>query len=196
MRNAVFLSAAMAVAVVAVGWAADIGTRADADALEAKLVQIAMNGLAPKPASRTTPVTEREVNAYLQAHGRELPKGVLDPSVQILPDGRLQGRATVDLDQVRDAKPRDTFSAWNLLRGQVPVEAAGVLRTEKGVAAFTLDSASVAGVPVPKAILQEVVSYYSKGPNATEGVNFEAPFRLPAHIREIKTAMGRATVVQ
>jgi hypothetical protein len=196
MRNAVFLSAAIALATIAVGWAADIGTRADADALERKLVQIATNGLADKPLSRDTPVTEREVNAYLQAHGGELPKGVLDPSVQILPDGRLLGRATVDLDQVRSAKPRDTFSAWTLLRGQVPVEAAGVLRTQNGVAAFTLDSASVAGVPVPKAILQEVVSYYSKGPNASEGVNFEAPFRLPAHIREIKTAMGRATVVQ
>jgi len=62
--------------------------------------------------------------------------------------------------------------------------------------AFTLESATVGGIPVPKSVLQELVSYYSQGPNAKDGVNFEAPFRLPAHIREIHTAMGRATVVQ
>jgi hypothetical protein len=196
MRNVVVLSACLALASIAVAWAADVGTRADADALEQKLFQIAANGLAAKPASRTTPVTERELNAYLQAHGREMPQGVIDPSVSILPDGRLLGRATVDLDAVRTSKDRDTFSAWTLLRGQVPVEAAGVLRTQNGVAAFTLDSATVSGVPVPKSILQEVVGYYSKGPSSSEGINFEAPFRLPAHIREIHTAMGRATVVQ
>ena len=73
---------------------------------------------------------------------------------------------------------------------------AGILRTENGVAAFTLESATVGGIPVPKSVLQELVSYYSQGPNAKDGVNFEAPFRLPAHIREIHTAMGRAMVVQ
>ena len=197
MRSPILVGAALALMTVAVAWAADVGTREDANALEQKLVQIATNGLAAKPISRSTPVTEREINAYLQAHGREsLPQGVLDPSVSILPDGRLSGRATVDLDAVRTSKERGMMSPWTLLRGTVPVEAAGTLRTQNGVAAFTLDSAAVGGVPVPKAVLQELVSYYSKGPNATEGVNFEAPFRLPAHIREIHTAMGRATVVQ
>ena len=58
------------------------------------------------------------------------------------------------------------MSPWTLLRGTVPVEAAGILRTEKGVAAFTLESATVGGIPVPKSVLQELVSYYSQGPNA------------------------------
>jgi hypothetical protein len=197
MRSPILGGAALALMTVAVGWAADTGSRADADALEQKLVLIATNGLAAKPVSRSTPVTERELNAYLQAHSREsLPQGVLDPRVSILPDGRLAGRATVDLDAVRTSKERAMISPWTLLRGTVPVEAVGTLRTQNGVAAFTLESASVGGVPVPKTVLQELVSYYSKGPNAKEGVNFEAPFRLPARIREIHTAMGRATVVQ
>ena len=89
------------------------------------------------------------------------------------------------------------MSPWTLLRGTVPVEATGILRTENGVAAFTLESATVGGMPVPKSVLQELVSLLlAEGANAKDGVNFEAPFRLPAHIREIHTAMGRATVVQ
>ena len=197
MRHSILIVGTVALAAVATAQAADIGTRADADALERKIVQIATNGLAQKPAEKSTPVLERELNAYLQAHSREqMPKGVLDPRVSILPDGRLSGTATVDLDAVRTSKERGMMSPWTLLRGTVPVEAAGILRTENGVAAFTLESATVGGIPVPKSVLQELVSYYSQGPNAKDGVNFEAPFRLPAHIREIHTAMGRATVVQ
>src|SRR5262245_16022657 len=125
------IGACMALAGVAALWAADLGTRADADALEQKIVQIATNGMAEKPASKSTPVLEREINAYLQAHGREtMPQGVIDPSVSILPDGRLSGRAAVDLDAVRTSKDRGMMSPWTLLRGTVPVEATGILRTE------------------------------------------------------------------
>jgi hypothetical protein len=196
MRPSILITG-LALAAVAVVNAADVGTRADADALERKIVGIATNGLAEKPAAKTTAVLEREVNAYLQAHSKEqMPQGVLDPRVSIQPDGRLTGTATVDLDAVRNSKERGVLSPWTLLRGTVPVEASGILRTENGVAAFTLEEASVGGVPVPKAVLQELVSYYSKGPNSKDGINFEQPFRLPAHIREIHTAMGQATVVQ
>ena len=72
----------------------------------------------------------------------------------------------------------------------------GLLRTENGVGAFTLDSATVGGVPVPKSVLQELVAYYSKSESQPEGLNFEAPFRLPARIREIRTTIGQALVVQ
>lgn len=197
MRHSILIGLSVAFAAAATVWAADVGTRADADALERKIVSIATNGLAEKPATKATDVLEREVNAYLQAHSREqMPKGVVDPRVSILPDGRLSGTATVDLDAVRTSQERGMLSPWTLLRGTVPVEASGILRTGNGVAAFTLEEATVGGVPVPKSVLQELVSYYSRGPNAKDGVNFEQPFRLPAHIREIHTAMGRATVVQ
>jgi hypothetical protein len=185
--------------VAAMALAADsgVGTRADADALQTKLLQIATNGLAQKPVSRNTPVTERELNAFLRAHASEsLPQGVIDPLVTILADGHLTARAMVDLDEVRNSKERGTFSPWTILRGRVPVEASGLLRTENGVGAFTLDSATVGGVPVPKSVLQELVAYYSKSESQPEGLNFEAPFRLPARIREIRTTIGQALVVQ
>lgn len=189
--------AALTLGVIVVSADAGVGSRADADNLQQKFFQIATNGMAAKPASRQTPVNEREVNAYLRTIARpSLPQGVIDPLVTILPDGRLDAQATVDLDQVRTAKARSVMSPWSLLRGQVPVQANGTLRSENGVAAFTLDSATVGGVPVPKSVLQELVSYYSKSATQPEGVNFEAPFRLPAHIREIRTTLGQALVVQ
>jgi hypothetical protein len=140
---------------------------------------------------------ERELNAYISVHGKsELPAGVIDPMVSILPDGRLTGRATVDLDAVRTSQERGMLSPWALLRGQLPVEAIGVLRTQKGVGAFTLESAYVGGVPVPKTILQELVTYYSRSESQPQGINIEAPFQLPANILEIRTAQGQALVVQ
>jgi hypothetical protein len=198
MRRMIFgVMAITSVAAIAIGADAGVGTRADADALQNKLLQIATNGLAQKPVSRNTPVTEREVNAFLRAHASEsLPQGVIDPLVTILPDGRLTGRAMVDLDEVRNSKERGTFSPWTLLRGRVPVEASGLLRTENGVGAFTLESATVGGVPVPKSVLQELVAYYSKSESQPAGLNFEAPFRLPSRIREIRTKLGQALVVQ
>lgn len=177
--------------------AASTGSRADADAFHSKLVQIATNGLAEKPSARRVTVLEREVNAYLSVHGRrDLPAGVVDPLIRILPDGRLNGRATVDLDAVRAQKDRGMLSPWSLVRGTVPVEAIGVLRTGNGVGAFTLESATVGGLPVPKAMLQELVSYYSRSESQPAGVDIEAPFRLPARIREIQTQQGQALVVQ
>ena len=71
-----------------------------------------------------------------------------------------------------------------------------MLRTQKGVGAFTLESANVGGVPVPKTILQELVTYYSRSESQPQGINIEAPFRLPAEIQEIRTAQGQALVVQ
>jgi hypothetical protein len=172
-------------------------SRADADAFHTKLVQIATHGLAEKRPARRTTVLEREVNAYIAVHGKsDLPAGVVDPEITILPDGRLTGRATVDLDAVRNSQQRGMVSPWAFLRGTTPVEAIGVLRTKNGVGAFTLESATVGGIPVPKTVLQELVAYYSKSASNPAGINFEAPFRLPSNILEIRTTQGQALVVQ
>jgi hypothetical protein len=198
----VFLRAAIACGLIGVALGASVGadtkwSRADADAFQAKMVQIATHGLAETRPVKKTTLLERELNAYIAVHGQaELPAGVVDPTITILPDGRLTGRATVDLDAVRTSQERGMLSPWALLRGQVPVEALGTLRTQNGVGAFTLESATVGGIPVPKTILQELVTYYSRSESQPQGINIEAPFQLPAHILEIRTAQGQALVVQ
>jgi hypothetical protein len=187
------LSASAAVVI-----AADVpGSRADADQLVRKAQLIAVNGLAQKPQARRTTVTEREVNAYLAVYGRnEMPEGVVEPAVTIDDAGRLRGRAIVDLDAVRKSKPRSALSVWALLSGRVPVEAAGVLKTREGTGQFDLESATVGGVPVPKAVLQELVAHYTRGSENPNGIDLDAPFSLPVRIREIQTARGQAVVVQ
>jgi hypothetical protein len=146
---------------------------------------------------RTT-ITENEVNSYLVFDGREqLPTGVVDPSVAILGTGRVSGRAVVDLDAVRKAKATASlFDPTNYLTGRLPVTATGVLSTSNGTGRFQLESATVGGVPVPKLLLQEIVSYYSRTPEKPAGIGIDDPFALPARIREIQVERGQAIIVQ
>jgi hypothetical protein len=172
-------------------------SRADADQLLRKFAVIETNGLSTRPAPRRTAVTEQELNSFLAFHARdEIPAGVIDPAVTIDDAGRLSAHAIVDLDAVRQGQQGGGFGIGSLLRGRVPVTASGVLSTREGVGQFQLESATVGGVPVPKGVLQEVVSYYSRTPETPEGFNIDAPFQLPARIRTIETSKGQAVLVQ
>jgi hypothetical protein len=179
--------------------AADVQrTRADADQLLRKIALIATHGLSAQKKSLRTPVTESELNSFLEFHARsEIPAGVLEPVVTIEEAGRLRGRALVDLDEVKKAQAgTGGFGVLSMLSGRVPVEAVGTLNATNGVAQFHLEQAIVSGVPVPKALLQQVVSYYSRTPENPEGIDLEAPFPLPANIRQIETLRGQAIIVQ
>jgi hypothetical protein len=138
------------------------------------------------------------VNAYLVYEApQQLPAGVVEPAVTILGTGRLSGRAVVDLDAVRRAKASQSwFDPTNYLTGRLPVVATGTLTTTNGVGRFALESASVGGVPVPKLLLQEIVTYYSRTAGNPSGINLDDPFALPARIREIQVERGQAIIVQ
>jgi hypothetical protein len=156
----------------------------------------------PRAGARQTFVSEAEVNSYLRyAAAEHIPAGVTEPQVAILPDGRLRGRAVVDLDEVRRARASrggngGMLDPMNLLSGKLPVTAHGVLQSAGGKGRFEFETAEVAGVPVPKWVLQEVVSYYSRSPELPQGVNIDDPFELPARIEEIRLRAGEAVVVQ
>ena len=197
IQRPLLLASLFALAIVATG-AADIPrSRADADQMLRKIAVITTNGLAARPAARRTPITEGELNSFLSIHARsELPPGVLDPVVTIDDAGRLTGRATVDLDEVKRAQRNEGMSVLALLSGRVPVEASGVLHAAGGKGKFDIETATVNGVPVPKTILQQVVSYYSRTPDNPAGIDLEAPFELPVGIREIITQKGQALIVQ
>jgi hypothetical protein len=49
---------------------------------------------------------------------------------------------------------------------------------------------------MPKSLLQELLSYYSKTPENPAGINMDTPFALPAAIQEIRVGQGTAVVVQ
>jgi hypothetical protein len=201
---AVAIAAVMAVATAS---GADVYTRADSTRMQQKIDAIVQaeravhqaRALSRAPAAvRTTPLTQREVNAYLRYDlASQVPTGITEPVITIVGQGRLTGDAIVDLDAVSRANPpKGFFDPMRLLTGRLPVRVEGVLTTAQGTGRFALESASIAGVPVPKSVLQSLVSHYSRSETNPNGVGLDDPFALPAAIREIRVEPGRAIVVQ
>jgi hypothetical protein len=188
---------AIAVALVPL-YAGDV-SRQQADSFLKKVAIINQRGTAaPAANSRRTPVSENELNSWFAYRGREvIPNGITQPKVTIIGNGRLMGVATVDLDAVsKQRSSGGTFDLWNLVGGRVPLSVTGVLQTKGGRGTFDLQSATLGGVPVPKALLQELVSYYSRTAQKPDGVRLDAPFELPARIQSIEVGQGQAVVVQ
>ena len=177
----------------------DALTKADATRFRVKLAQIEKNAATPakRTAGRVTPISDAEVNSYLRfLAGSQVPVGIAEPILHSAGDGRVTGHAVVDLDAVRTQKKRTWSDPLAYLSGRLPVAAQGTLTTSNGVGRFTLDSAEISGVTVPKSLLQELLTYYSKSPDRPNGINMDDPFELPSAIKEIKVGVGTATVVQ
>jgi hypothetical protein len=175
-------------------------TKQEADRFRTKLTQIVQVGNAAPlraAAPRSTPVTDVEVNSYLRFHAADqVPVGILEPTLNALGDGRVSGRAVVDLDAVRKQKQRGWLDPMSYLSGRLPVTAAGRLTTKDGQGQFQLESAEISGITIPKAVLQELVSHYSRTPENPDGIDMDAPFELPSRIREIRVGAGTSTIVQ
>ena len=182
--------------------AADAYTRADSTAMRQKIERIveAERTVAQRkaPSGLTTPLTQKEVNSYLRYDlASQVPVGIAEPVITILGEGRLLGEAVVDLDAVSRANPpKGFFDPMRLLTGRLPLRVQGVLVTSGGTGRFSLETASLAGVPIPKSVLQTLLSHYSRSQEKPDGIGLDDPFALPAAIREIRVEPGRAIVVQ
>jgi hypothetical protein len=176
-----------------------------ADAFAHKIALIAEHGSVSEAGSlprtavpRRTPVSETELNSWFAYRAQPfLPQGLTRPKITIVGGGRVIGGATVDLEAI--AKRRGSGGAldvWSYLGGRVPVTVTGILHTKDGVGRFELQAADVSGVPLPKTLLQEVVSYYSRTPDHPQGLRLDDAFELPANIRQIDVGQGQAVVVQ
>ncbi len=200
LRLAVAVATLGAVAVVAPALARQQLTKQDADRFQSKLSRIVTVGKSARSraaARVSTPILDTEVNAYFRFNAaKEIPVGIVDPTLTALGDGRIGGQAVVDLDAVRRQKVRGWLDPLGYLTGSLPLTASGLLVTKDGVGRFQLESAEISGVPVPKSVLQELLSYYSRTPENPAGIGIDDSFELPAQIREIRVERGRATVVQ
>jgi len=172
--------------------------RRDSETLKQKVAVINAHAERPTRQGLRTTVTEGEVNAYLAYDaGTQIPAGVVEPSVTILGAGRLSGRAVVDLDAVRKSKNATSFwDPMSYLTGRLPVTATGTLKTSNGTGQFVLETAAIGGVPIPKLLLQEIVSYYSRTSSNPAGIGLDDRFALPARIREIQVERGQAIIIQ
>jgi hypothetical protein len=173
-------------------------SRQDAARFQDKLTRIEKNAVTPRRGRpRTTQVTDAEVNSYLKfLAGSQVPVGIVDPTLNAAGNGRVTGRATVDLDAVRTQKRRAWTDPLGYLTGRLPVTAAGTLTTRAGVGHFALEAAEISGVTIPKSLLQELLTHYSRTAQNPSGINMDQPFALPAAIQEIQVGQGGAVVVQ
>ncbi len=169
-----------------------------AERMQQKIALIAGRAAAAGPAGARTPISEIEVNSYLKYGITDrIPAGVSDPAVVIMGNGRVSGRAVVDLSpKGQERRSGGMLDPLSYLSGRMPVTAAGVLRTKSGVGTFELESASISGVPIPKLVLQELLTVYSRSSADPDGISLDEPFALPAGIREIEIRPGQAVVVQ
>lgn len=196
-RHLLGLAAALCAVVSAAG-AVPPPTREDAARLRLKVAAIERNALARRPAPLVTHVTEREVNAYLAFDApSQLPTGFTEPRITVLPDLKLSGTATIDLDALRkERQPRSWLDPLTYLGGKVAVAVSGRLTSSNGEARFALDRATVGGVIIPKILVQELVTHYSKTPDNPRGLDLDGPYPLPARIRQIDIRRGEAIVRQ
>jgi hypothetical protein len=168
------------------------------DSLARKIDGINKNAATEPVRSKTTPMSEPEVNSYLAFNIRDkIPRGLANPEIRIVGDGQLAGRVFVDMDEFKRHRSSGGFlDPLSYITGQVPLTARGVLRTRDGKGQFQLASAEIHGVPVAKPIVQELVTFFSRTPENPNGFNLDAPFNLPAKIREVPVKQGQALVVQ
>jgi hypothetical protein len=168
-------------------------SRPQADSFAKKLAIIKQHAAESPKSSRRTTVTEGELNSWFVYRAPALlPVGVKDPRVTVVGNGKLVGVVTVDLDDVGKSKS----GAWNVLGGRVPISLTGVLRTKDGRGQFDLQSADISGVPLPRFLVQEILSHYTRDEDRPNGVRLDDPFALPASIKQIDVGSGQAIVVQ
>lgn len=191
---------ALGLVATAVSTSAQDPLRVDAAVMEKKVATIVQRGAAAvprRPAPLRTGFTDREVNAYFKVKGPEfLPQGLLNPEITIDDGGRLRAKAIVDLDAALKPKERSPFDPLSWLGGKTEVTAAGVVHAANGTGVLQLETATLSGIPIPKTVLQQLVSYYTRTPEMPQGFDIDKPFALPANIRDVEMTRGQATVVQ
>jgi hypothetical protein len=193
-------AASIAIGAIGAGAHAQESSRADADAMQAKIerMQAAAESLRARgaPPLHTT-FTEREINAYLE-HYREnlLQAGIAKPRAALLDGGRIAARAIVDLDVVRLARERSLFDPLSYLQGSLEVVATGAIAGSDGRGVIRFESATVAGVPVPKPVAQELLRFYTRTAERPGGFQFDEPFPLPAQVQSVSAVRGSITVTQ
>ena len=133
MEDMKLIAVALAGGLAAAAAATAPVSRQQAEVFQQKLDKIVKQGETKSDRERSTEITEVEVNSYLAFKaGDQLPVGVTDPSIGIHEQGRLSGRAVVDLDAIRKKKSSGGwFDPTSYLTGTLPLTATGVLRMGK-----------------------------------------------------------------
>jgi len=174
----------------------------DSERMQKSLMAVMARAEAPpvkgKPAaSLRTSFTDRELNAWLAQDGKDnVPPGLVGPQITFAGPGKVTVKGVVDLDAVRKSRERGWLDPFAYLNGLMTISMNGSLSGSGGQGVFDVESATLGNVAVPKILLQELVTFYSRSPQFPDGITLTKPFLLPAGVREVAIARGSATIVQ
>jgi len=169
----------------------------DGDRAALKLAAVVERSLNNPNGTQRVVLSQSEVNAYLTFHVfSEVPGLITQPQIKMIGDGRLVAEAVASLEEVDLVGQSDALSPLQYLRGSVKVSARGSLNTEDGTGKLEVESVSVAGIPVPLVVLDELVRRYSRTDSAPTGFDIAEPFVLPYRIREVLIQVGETVIVQ
>lgn len=178
--------------------ASDVLTPQLGDAFARKVVAVQehANQGVKKPLSTT--FTQAETNSYLKYNAKDLlPTGMTQPEITLIGQGRLSGKAIIDLDIVRR---KSSSGGWldptSYLTGKLPVTASGRVMTGDGKARFEVERAEVSGVPIPRSFLAQMVNFFTRTADNAKGSSIDDTFEMPAKIRRIDVESARFTVHQ
>ena len=188
----------VACALSSIGLAGVSLSKQEGDRFQLKIDEIAKNGSTVPVKPKRTALTENELNSYLTFNVQDkIPHGLTHPQLTMIGEGRVGGRVFVDFDEFnRRRRKRNVIDPLNYLTGRVPVTARGILQTGDGKGQFQLQSAEVSGIPLPKPLVQELVTFFSRSAENPKGFDLDAPFNLPAKIRELVINKGAVVVIQ
>ena len=118
-RLAVVVAVSLATVAPAVAW--QRFSKQDSDRFQSKLTRIVDFGNGRRArgaaAAQSTPISDAELNAYFEYGAKsQIPTGIAEPQLNALGDGRVSGRALVDLDSVRKQKERGWLDPMSLLQ--------------------------------------------------------------------------------
>lgn len=173
--------------------AADVLTPKLADAFEKKIVLVQKQAGAKAAKDRPVSFTQDETNSYLKFKaGSLLPTGLTQPQVTLLGQGRVSGKAIVDLDVVRQKQSSGGwFDPTSYLTGKLEVLATGRVVTWDGKGKVELESASVSGITIPRSFLNQMVNFFTRTADNPKGSTLDDTFELPANIRRIDVEQSR-----
>ena len=197
MRGTISLLAALAIAGATIS-AADVLTRQLSDAFAKKIVLVQKQAEEKASKTRSTAFTQAETNSYLKFQAGELlPTGLTQPELTMIGQGKVSGKAIIDLDVVRKKQSSGGwFDPTSYLTGQLPVTAAGRVVTRDGKGKFELDTAEISGVPIPRSFVAQLVNFFTRTADNPQGSSIDDTFELPANIQRIDVDASRWTVHQ
>jgi hypothetical protein len=197
MRSTLLLLLFCAIAGVFVS-ATDVLTPQLGNAFAKKVVVVQehANKGVQKPLSTT--FTQAETNSYLKYNATDLlPTGMTQPEITLIGQGRLSGKAIIDLDVVRQ---KNSSGGWldptSYLTGKLPVTASGRIITGDGKARFEVERAEVSGIQIPRSFLAQMVNFFTRTADNPKGSSIDDTFEMPAKIRSITVESARFTVHQ